>query len=134
MMQAGIRVSAVLLIVMFTVSPLRAQCLEMHRINEIAMDLPEQEVLGKLATHLGVSVDVLKEQKAEYKVNVGELYIAHRLAKFSGSVFKTVVGAFRSGTAWGVYAKGKKINLDELSKDERQLENILKNKTQNVAR
>jgi hypothetical protein len=129
MMQVRISVSAVLLMFMLAVSPLHAQYVEMHRVNEIAMDLPEQEVLGKLATHLGVSVDVLKEQKAEYKVNFGELYIAHRLAKFSGSDFKTVVGAFRSGTAWGVYAKEKKIDMAELSKDERQLENVLKKKT-----
>ena len=134
MMQFRISVSAVLLTFMFAVSPLHAQYVEIYRLNNIAMTLPEQEVLGKLATHLGVSPEILKQQKDEYKVSVGELYIAHRLAKFANSDFKTVMNTFKSGTEWGVYAKEKKIKMDEISKDERQLESVLKKKTQSASK
>jgi len=133
-MQVRISVSAVLLMFVFAVSPLRAQYVEIYRLNNIAMELPEQEFMGKLATHLGVSVDTLKQQKEEYKVSVGELYIAHRLAKAANSDVKTVISEFKSGTEWGVYVKEKKIKLDDITKDERQLESVLKKKAQSASK
>ena len=126
-------VSVMLLILVFAVSPLRAQYVEIYRLDNAVKDLPEQEVLGQLAKHFGVSVDTLKQQKNDANGSVGQLYMAHQIAKLTKSDFKSVMSEFKSGKAWGVLAKEKKIEMDQLSKDARELENALK-KTQRASK
>jgi len=126
-------VSVMLLILVFAVSPLSAQYVEIYRLDNAVKDLPEQEVLGQLAKHFGVSVDTLKQQKNDANGSVGQLYMAHQIAKLTKSDFKSVMSEFKSGKAWGVLAKEKKIEMDQLSKDARELENALK-KTQRASK
>jgi len=127
------RLSAILALLILMTAPLHAQYIEIYRLDNIARDLPEPEALGKLATHLSVSADSLKQEKAEYKATIGELYMGHQLAKLSNSDFKVLMTEFKSGKAWGVLAKEKNVNMDQVRKDSRQLENTLK-KTQRAAK
>ena len=121
------------LVLALSVVPLSAQYVEMYKLDNRVKDLPEQDVLNTLSTHLGVPVETLKQQKAEYKSGVGELYMANQLARVTRSDVKTVMGEFKSGKSWGVLAKEKKIDMDQFSKDARQLEEAFK-KTERASR
>jgi len=118
--------SAAILSLTFAAVPLSAQYVEMYRVDNRVKELPEQDALNTVATHLGISLDTLKQEKAEYKSSLGELYAAHQFAKQSGSDFKSVMTEMKSGKSWGELAKAKKIDMDQFSKDARQLEEALK--------
>jgi len=118
--------TATLLVVALAAAPLSAQYVEIYRLDNRVKDLPEQEVLNTLATHLGVPVDRLKQEKAEYKSGIGELYTAHQFAKLTGSDFKSMMGEMKSGKTWGVVAKERKIDMDQFTRDAKQLEEAFK--------
>jgi hypothetical protein len=125
MLQVRTAFTATLVILAFAVTPLFAQYVEMYRLDNRVKDLPEQEVLSALASHLGVSVDVLKQQKAEYKSSVGELYIANQFAKLTRSDVKNIMTE-KSSKSWGSLAKDRGIDMDQVARDARQLEDALK--------
>ena len=58
------------------VSAASAQYVEIYRIDQLAKDLPEDQVLSAAAATLGVSAESLKQEKAQYKATCGELFIA----------------------------------------------------------
>ena len=125
--------SAAIVSLTFAAVPLSAQYIEMYRVDNRVKELPEQNALNTLATHLGIPLDTLKQQKTEYKSSFGELYAAHQFAKQAGSDFKSVMTELKSGKSWGEVAKARKIDMDEFNKDARQLEEALK-KTERAAR
>ena len=98
---------------------------EIYRLDTLTKGMPEPEVLTVLATHLGVSADTLKKEKADNQLSFGELYMAHRLAKATSSDVKSVVPA-RTQKAWGEFAKEKGIDMDQITDDEKTLEKALK--------
>jgi hypothetical protein len=98
----------------------------MYRLDNRVKDLPEQDVLNTLSTHLGVPAETLKQEKAEYKSSIGELYAAHQFAKLTRSDVKTMMAERTAGKSWGVLAKEKKVDMDQFGKDARQLEEALK--------
>ena len=125
--------SAAIVSLTFAAVPLSAQYVEMYRVDNRVKELPEQNALNTLATHLGIPLDTLKQQKTEYKSSFSELYAAHQFAKQAGSDFKSVMTELKSGKSWGEVAKARKIDMDEFNKDARQLEDALK-KTERAAR
>jgi hypothetical protein len=118
--------TATILVLALSAVPLSAQYVEMYRLDNRVKELPEQDVLNTLSTHLGVPVETLKQEKAQYKSSVGELYAAHQFAKWARSDVKTVMAERTSGKSWGVLAKEKKVDMDQFGKDARQLEEALK--------
>ena len=131
-MHVRISVPVMLLVLVFAVSPLRAQYVEIYRVDNAVKNLPEAEVLGQLAKHFGTTADIVKQEQSESKVSVGQLYMALQIAKLTKSDFKTVMSEFKSGKAWGVLTKEKNIDMDQISKDAREFENVLK-KTQRAS-
>src|SRR5262245_38132451 len=127
----GLRIVAVM--VVFMIAPLQAQYVEIFRLDAIAKELPEQEAVSKLATHLSIPAATLQQQKTELKVSIGELYMAHQLAKVMRADVKKVVSDLRSVKPWGTLAKENNLDLDAVRKDSRQLEETLK-KSQRAAR
>ena len=117
---------ATLLVFAFSVSTLHAQYVEMYRLDQRAKDLSEEHALNALSTHLGVSVDSLKQQRAEYKSSVGELYLVNQFAKLSKADFKTIMADYKSGKAWSEIAKARQIQMDDVAKDARRLEDAFK--------
>ena len=113
---------AVCTILTFAAFPLYAQYVEIYRVDNLANELGEEAALGKVAAHLSVSADSLRQEKKEYGITLGQVYFAHQLAKFTKSDSKAVMKEFQSGKAWGVLAKEKNLNMDDLRKDSRQLE------------
>jgi hypothetical protein len=126
-------ISAAILSLAFAAVPLSAQYVEMYKVENRVKELPEQDALNTLAKHLGIPLETLKSEKAEYKASMGELYAAHQFAKQSGSDFKSMMLEFRSGKSWGELAKAKKIDMDQFKKDSNQLEEALK-KTERASR
>ena len=117
----------------FAATPLFAQYVEIYRVDNKVKELPEQDALNALSTHLGISLDTLKQQKAEYQWSVGQLYAAHQWAKQTGSEFKSLLTELKSGKSWGEVAKNNKVDMDQFSRDARQFEDALK-KTQRASR
>jgi hypothetical protein len=103
-----------------------AQYVEIYRIDQLAKDLSEDQVLGAAATSLGVSRETLKQEKAQYKATSGELYIAHQMARAGKLDFKALMAEARAGKAWGVLAKEKNVDMDPVSKSVREFEDALK--------
>jgi hypothetical protein len=99
----------------------------MYRVDNLAKELSEDEALTRVAAHLSVSADTLRQEKKEYGITLGQLYFAHQLAKLSKSDTKAVMNEFRSGKPWSTLAKEKNLKMDDLRKDTRQLEDALKN-------
>jgi hypothetical protein len=103
-----------------------AQYVEIYRIDQLAKDLPEDQVLSAAATSLGVSAESLRQEKAQYKATCGELFVAHQIATASKGDFKALMTEARSGKTWGVLAKEKNIDMDTMSKRAREFEEALK--------
>ena len=125
--------TATCLVLALFAAPLSAQYVEIYRLDNRVKDLPEQDVLNTLATHLGVPVDTLKKAKAEYNSGFGELYVVHQFAKMTSTDARTIMAEMKAGKTWGVVAKEKKIDMDQFTRDARQLEDALK-KTQQASR
>jgi hypothetical protein len=121
-----------LLILTFAVSPLHAQYVEIYRLDNLAKGVPEQEAIGKLATYFAVSADSIKSEKAEYQASLGELYMAHEVAKLARSDAKTVMTE-KKVKGWGELIKEKNLKMDDIRKDSQRLEESLK-KTQGANR
>lgn len=102
-----------------------AQYKEIYRLDNLTKGMPEPEVMNVLATHLGVPVDTLKKEKTDNQLSFGELYFAHRFAKATNSDLKSTL-AERTQKTWGELAKQKKVDLDQISDDEKTLEKALK--------
>ena len=131
--QTVLSASAAFLFLTFAVTPLSAQYVEMYRVDSRVKELPEQDALNTLATHLGVPLETLKQQKVEYKSSMGELYAAHQFARQTHSDFNSMMTELKSGKSWGELAKNRKVDMDQFNKDARQLEEALK-KTQRASR
>ena len=114
-----------LLLLAVGLSSAYAQYKEIYRLDMLIKEMPETEVLNVLATHLGVPPDTLKKEKADNQLSFGELYMAHRFAKATNSDLKSTLAA-RTQKPWGELAKEKKVDMDQISQDEKTLEKALK--------
>jgi|SRR6476659_8450042 hypothetical protein len=120
-----IRPVTLLLLLAVGLSSAYAQYKEIYRLDTLIKEMPEPEVLNVLATHLGVPAETLKKEKVDNQLSFGELYMAHRIAKATNSDLKSVMPAQTQKT-WGVLAKEKGIDMDQISQDEKALEKALK--------
>jgi hypothetical protein len=127
-MRPFIRVTMFLLVVlMFGVISAQAQYVEAHKIDTVSKDLPEAQVLTVLSEHLGVPSETLKKQKTDTGLPIGQLYIAHALAKASKSDVSQLL-ADNKTKSWGEIAKAKNVKMKVLGDDVDKLEKDLKGK------
>src|SRR5262245_468349 len=96
--------SIVTVFLVFGLSVAHAQYVEIYKLDNMMKDLPESKVLTSLSSNLNIPAETLKQQKSEYKVTFGELYIAHQIAKLSNSDLKSVMTDAKA-PAWGELAK-----------------------------
>lgn len=113
-------------IAVLCVSPAHGQYVEIYKVDQAAKDVAEQQTLNEMSMQLGVSVNVLKQQKDDGKLSFGELYVAHQIAKAAKVDFKAIVDDYKSGKAWGVVAKERKVEMDGVGKAAREMETRLK--------
>jgi len=116
---------AVSLIVLGTVVPAHAQYKEMSKLESLSKSMPEPDMLSGMATHFGISVDALKQEKAANNLSFGQLYIAHAIAKASNSNVNSIITDSRS-KLWPEIAKEKNVDMKQLSRDAEELEKAIK--------
>jgi hypothetical protein len=110
---------------MFGVVSLQAQYVEAYKIDNAAKDQPDTQVFTVMSAHLGVPSDALKAAKAESGLGMGQLYIAHSLARATKSDVKALLNENKM-KSWGQIAKDKKVNMKEIENDVEKLEKELK--------
>lgn len=75
------------------------------------------QVLNRISSETGVSVDTLQAQKSATGLGYGELETANLLAKASGQNFDSIVAKFRAGEGWGKIAHDMGLNLGKIVSD-----------------
>jgi hypothetical protein len=118
-------VFAVSLILIVSVIPAHAQYKEMSHLDTLSRSMPEPDMFSGMATHFGVSVDALKQEKASNSLSFGQLYLAHAIAKASNSSVGSIVTDSKS-KLWPEIAKEKNVDMKQLSRDAEELEKTIK--------
>jgi hypothetical protein len=75
------------------------------------------QVLNRISSETGVSVDTLQAQKSATGLGYGELETANVLAKASGQSFDSIVAKFKAGARWGKIAHDLGLNLGKIVSD-----------------
>ena len=72
-------------------------------------------VVGHISREVVVPVDTLRAERAQTGLSWGELLIAHRIAREGKVSFDDVVADFRSGKSWEDVARGRRVDVDQLT-------------------
>jgi hypothetical protein len=121
-----LRLASMLLVsLLLPLAVAHAQYVEIYRLDNLMKDLPDAQVLSSLSTDLSLPPDTLKQEKAEYKISFGELYLAHKIAKATNSDLKSVIADSRT-KSWGSLAKDRKIDMDQIRDSTKKLEKVLR--------
>jgi hypothetical protein len=75
------------------------------------------QVLTRISSESGVSVDTLQAQKSATGLGFGDLETANLLTKASGQSFDAVVAKFKAGEGWGKIAHDMGLNLGKIVSD-----------------
>jgi hypothetical protein len=75
------------------------------------------QVLNRISSETGVSVDTLQAQKSATGLGYGELETANLLAKASGQSFDSIVAKFKATAGWGKIAHDLGLNLGKIVSD-----------------
>ncbi len=103
----------------------QAQYVEIYRLDNLMKELPDSHVLSSLSSELGVPAETLKQEKTDYKITYGELYLAHQFAKATKADVKSMMPVAQAKT-WGTTAKDRKIDMDQIKENTRKFEKTLK--------
>ena len=106
-----------LLMLAFSVLPAQAQYSEIYLLDKAVNGLDEKVVLAQLSEKLSVPADTLAQQKVQYRLSFGQLYMAHALTKATNKDFDTMMSQFKSGKTWGPTRKGKQRALAAHQRD-----------------
>jgi hypothetical protein len=115
-----------LLMLAFSVLPAQAQYSEIYRLDKAVNGLDEKVVLAKLSETLSVPADTLRQQKTQYSLSFGQLYMAHALAKAANKDFDTVMSQIKSGKTWSMLVQENNLRMQPISVSVRDLEKTLK--------
>jgi hypothetical protein len=115
-----------LLTLAFSVLPAQAQYSEIYRLDRAVSGLDDKVVLAKLSEKLSIPADTLAQQKMQYSLSFGQLYIAHALANAANKSFDTMMSQIKSGKTWGQFAHENNVRLQPISGTVHDLEKMLK--------
>lgn len=115
-----------LLMLAFSVLPAQAQYSEIYRLDKAVNGLDEKVVLAQLSEKLFVPTETLAQQKMQYSLSFGQLYMAHALAKATNKDFETMMSQFKSGKTWGQLVQDNNVRLQPISATVHDLEKTLK--------
>ncbi|HXJ81946.1 MAG TPA: hypothetical protein VMS64_25080 [Candidatus Methylomirabilis sp.] len=90
-------------------------------------------VIGHLSRKLHIPTDELQTQRKQTGLGWGELLIANRISKMGGLTVDQVVAEFRGGHDWEAIAREHHVNLDELTVDVAQSEEIVEGRGEDKA-
>jgi hypothetical protein len=75
------------------------------------------DVLTRISSETGVSVNTLQAQKSATGLGYGDLEAANLLAKASGQSFNNILAKFKGGEGWGKIAHDMGLNLGKIVSD-----------------
>ena len=87
-------------------------------------------VLGHLSRRLGLSVETLRAQKAQFGLNWGDLLIAHRVSRAADLPLEDIVAEFRSGKTWEEVAAARHVDVAPLVGQVQQSEEIVEQRSE----
>ena len=93
----------------------------------------DRVVVGHLSRKLGISVEVLREQRAHSALGWGDLLIANYLAAATGLTFEQTVAEYRAGRTWNQVAEGHAVAVPELLQYVRQSEAAIEQRSEDKA-
>ena len=117
---------AALLMLAFSVLPAQAQYSEIYRLDKAVNGLDEKVVLARLSEKLSIPADTQAQQKMQYSLSFGQLYMAQALAKATNKDFDTMMSQIKSGESWGQVVRENNVRLQPITGTVRDLEKILK--------
>ena len=107
------------------VRPAMAQYKEMSKVEALAKNNNEDQLLAALSKHLGVPAATLKQEMSSNNLNFGQLYLAHAIAKAANTSVASVVSDSKT-KLWPAIAEERKVDLKQLASDESELERTFK--------
>ena len=115
-----------LLMLAFSVLPAQAQYSEIYRLDKAVNGLDEKVVLARLSEKLSIPAETLMQEKTQYGLSFGQLYMAQALAKATNKDFDTMMSQIKSGKTWGQVVQENNVRLQPITGTVRDLEKILK--------
>jgi hypothetical protein len=116
-----------LLILAFSVLPAQAQYSEIYRLDKAVNGLDEKVVFAKLSERLSIPADTLAQQKTQYNLSFGQLYMANALAKATNKDFDTLMSQIKSGKTWSLLVQENNVRMQPIDGTVRDLEKVFKN-------
>jgi hypothetical protein len=115
-----------LLMLAFSVLPAQAQYTEIYRLDKAVNGLDEKVVLAKLSEKLSIPADTLAQQKMQYSLTFGQLYMANALAKAANKDLDTMMSQIKAGKTWSQLVQENNVRLQPISGTVHDLEKMLK--------
>jgi hypothetical protein len=94
----------------------------------------DRVVVGHLSRQLGISVETLRQQRAQTALGWGDLLIANHLAAATGLTFEQTVTEYRTGKTWSEVAESHAIEVAELLKYVQEAEDAIEERSDDKGR
>ena len=105
--------------------PAHAQYKEMSKVEALARNNNEQQMLTGLSAHLGVPAETLKQEMASNSLNFGQLYLAHVVAKAANTDVKSILSDSKN-KLWTTIVEERKVDKKQLAADVDKFEKAVK--------
>jgi hypothetical protein len=93
----------------------------------------DRVVLGHLSRRLGISADVLRQQRARSALGWGDVLIANYLAAAATRTFDETVAEHRVGKTWNEVAESHHVSASELLRYVRESEDAVEQRSEDKA-
>lgn len=94
----------------------------------------DRVVVGHISRKLAISVETLRAQQAQTKLDWGELFVANLICKGTAKLtFDQVAAEFRSGVGWTDIARRHNVSLEQLIAEVQQSQQAIEQRTEDRA-
>ena len=108
------------------VLPARAQYVQIYKLDNAAAGMNDSVVLKLFSERLSVPAETLAQEKSQYNLTLGQLYMAHAIGKATNKSFDAIMSQIKSGKAWSVVAIENNVRMQSIDGAIRDLERDLK--------
>ena len=105
--------------------PAHAQYKEMSKVEALARNSNEQQMLTSLSMHLGVPAETLKQEMESNNLNFGQLYLAHAIARAANTDVKSILSDSKT-KLWTTIADERRLDMKQIAADESKFEETFK--------
>jgi hypothetical protein len=108
------------------VLPARAQYVQIYKLDNAAAGMNDSVVLKLFSERLSVPAETLGQEKSQYNLTFGQLYMAHAIRKATNKSFDAIMSEIKSGKAWSVVTMENNVRMQSIDGSIRDLEKTLK--------